>query len=95
MRRRSMIEVENGDACTGCLICEMACSFHHSLIFSRSQSSIRVNKSLSNPERGAQINISYGTEVGIPVCDLCEGEEYPLCIGLCPQNVYRLKGRES
>jgi Fe-S-cluster-containing hydrogenase component 2 len=90
-----MIEVENGYACTGCLICEMACSFHHSGIFSRSQSSLRINKSLSNPERGARINILYNTEAETPACDLCEGEEYPLCIGLCPQNVYRLRGVES
>ena len=32
-----MIIVENPEACTGCLICEMVCSFHHVRKFSRSQ----------------------------------------------------------
>jgi len=90
-----MIEVVKGDACTGCLICEMACSFHHSEIFSRSRSSIRISKSLSSHERGVQIKISYDKNAEVPGCDICEGEEAPLCIALCPQNVYTLKGGKS
>lgn len=86
-----MIMVENLEACTGCLICEMACSFHHIRQYSRSQSSVKVNKSIFNPEKRPQITIFYEKERSNPVCDLCHGEDSPLCIQLCPENVLVLK----
>ncbi len=83
-----MIRVENPRACTGCLICEMACSFHHVLRYSRSNSSIRVNISVFNPEEGARITIYYEKENQL-VCDLCIGEVSPLCIRFCPEKVLK------
>lgn len=89
-----MIIIENPDACTGCLICELACSFHHTRKYSRSHSSIRVNKSILNPEQGAKITI-YDTKQGVhPPCNLCKDEESPFCVQLCPEEVLTLKGRE-
>ena len=82
-----MISIKNPEACTGCLICEMACSFHHFRIFSRSQSSIRVNKSISNPEKVPQIFISYGGSERTPACDHCDNEDNQLCIEFCPQHI--------
>jgi Fe-S-cluster-containing hydrogenase component 2 len=90
-----MIVVENPDACTGCLLCEMACSFHHTGKYSRHGSSIRVNKSISSPEKGPQVTVSYGKETWNPVCNLCTGEDSPLCIRFCPENVLALEGVHS
>ncbi len=90
-----MILVENAEACTGCLICEMACSYHHIRKYSRSHSSIKVNKSIFNPEKGAEIILYYENDKWIPVCDLCKGEDSPLCIRFCPEDVFKAKrGRE-
>ena len=86
-----MVIVNNPDVCTGCLICEMACSFHHIRKYSRVHSSIRVNKSVFNPEKGAQIAIFCNEQDGNPICDLCDEEDSPFCIRFCPENVLSLK----
>ena len=86
-----MVIVNNPEVCTGCLICEMACSFHHIRKYSRKHSSIRVNKSVFSREKGAQITIFYNEKSGNPVCDLCGEEDSPLCIRFCPENVLTLK----
>lgn len=87
-----MILVENAEACTGCLICEMACSFHHIRKYSRSYSSIKINKSsIFNLEKRAEIIIYYKNDKGDPVCDLCKGEDSPLCIRFCPEDVFKAK----
>lgn len=86
-----MIIAEKPEACTGCLICEMACSFHHTRQYSRSQSSIRVNKSMFEPEKKPQITIFYEKEKSNRVCDLCRGEDSPLCIRMCPESVLVLE----
>ena len=92
-----MIEVKNPETCTGCLICEMACSFHHSRIFSRARSSIRVNKSISNPEKWIKISIANNEEEKwnplYNLCNNCNNEDYPFCVKFCPQNVYKFVRR--
>lgn len=90
-RSGGMIVVENPGACTACLLCEMACSFHHIRKYSRHHSSIRVNKSISSPEKGPQITIFYDKEKWNPVCNLCTAEDSPLCIRFCPENVLGLE----
>ena len=82
-----MIIVKNPKNCTRCLICELVCSFHHIRKYSRSQSSIKVNKSIFDQEKEPQISISYIEESGNRPCDLCNNEEAPLCIRFCPENV--------
>jgi Fe-S-cluster-containing hydrogenase component 2 len=86
-----MILVDNPEACTGCHICEMVCSSHHCGRFSISNASLRVSKSLFNPQKGAQIVINY-EDRNMPVCDQCQGEELPLCIAFCPEDVFKIKG---
>jgi len=86
-----MIIVENREACTGCLICEMVCSFHHIRRFSRSPSSIKVNKSIFDLRRGPQITIFYEETETNRACDLCNGEEDPLCIRFCPEHIFKLE----
>jgi len=87
-----MIIVENPNACTGCSICEMACSFHHFRKYSKNKSSIKVNKSIFN--KGALINIVYKKQ-GRPGCDFCKGEKSPLCILFCPENVLQQRSGEN
>jgi len=86
-----MIIIENPDACTECLICEMVCSFHHIRKYSLSRSSIKVNKSILNRENGPKITIFYDKDKWSPVCDICNLEDSPLCIRFCPENVLKLK----
>ena len=88
-----MIIVKNPNACTGCLICEMACSFHHIRKYSRRHSSIRVKKSIFHPEQGPQITISYEKEGRDSICDHCDKEDSPLCIRFCPESVLKIEGR--
>ena len=71
-----MITVKKPEACTGCSICEMACSFHHIRQFSRSYSSIRVHKNLLYPGNNFQISISVQNSDWNPFCDLCNNEDF-------------------
>ncbi|NQU14177.1 MAG: hypothetical protein HQ561_08505 [Desulfobacteraceae bacterium] len=90
-----MIKIRRPETCVGCLICEMACSFHHTRTFSRSRSSITVNKDISSGRKKVQIAICHEKGNGFPMCDLCEGEDSKLCITLCPQNVFKLERRKA
>ena len=90
-----MIIIANPNACTGCLICEMVCSFHHIGKYSIAQSSIKVNKSILNSKQNPKITIFYEEDKWSPVCDICNLEDSPLCIRFCPENVLKLeKGME-
>ncbi len=88
-----MVNVLNPKLCTGCLICEMACSFHHSKRFSRSNSSIKVRKSIFNPEEGVKITILHKKGEASPACDFCRGEDYLQCVQSCPENVLKMEKR--
>lgn len=65
--------------CTGCLRCELACSFHHSrhISFQPERSSLRVNR--SNVDRS--IRIAFDDS-----CDGCAGERFALCVRACVFN---------
>jgi Fe-S-cluster-containing hydrogenase component 2 len=89
-----MIAIRNPENCTGCLLCEMVCSFHHTHKFSRSNTSIHVNKDVSSLEMKAEIEIFYEPGKGKPCCDACFGEEVALCLSFCPENLFKLE-RES
>jgi len=70
--------------CKGCLRCELACSFHNSghKLFSPALSSTRVTRDAENKT----ITLSIDS-----TCDLCAGEEFPLCVKAC---VFGARGRE-
>jgi len=91
MKTDNIILASNPTVCTGCLICEMICSFHHIRRFSRSHSSITVKKSLGNPEKGVQISICRDKDLSTAFCDRCNGENSPLCVQYCPENVFTLE----
>lgn len=66
--------VFNAKACYGCRTCEIACSFHHKRVFIPELSSIRVLNNYRNGE------IQWSAD---STCDLCEGEDQPLCVTYC------------
>jgi Fe-S-cluster-containing hydrogenase component 2 len=86
-----MIQVKNPGSCTGCLICEMVCSFHHVRQFSRTKTSIKVKKSIFNQEEKTHITISSNKQEENPLCDLCIHEGSPLCVKFCPENVLKFE----
>jgi len=66
----------NQERCTGCQACVLACSYHHSNVFSlTNKSSIEIFRNNQNGE----ININYNQAS----CDMCPDEEVPLCIQFC------------
>jgi Fe-S-cluster-containing hydrogenase component 2 len=64
----------NVEACTGCRMCELVCSFHHQQVFSPELSSIRVTRN----NRTAGIKLAIDSS-----CDRCQGEETIQCIKCC------------
>ncbi len=63
-------------SCGGCKTCEIACNFHHTGVFSFTNSSIRIlNK---NDEKGYYIEI-------LDSCDNCKNEKMPLCMQYCEE----------
>ena len=86
-----MIKVSRPELCTGCLICVMACSFHHTKRFSKSESSISVKKDIMKSNEVPKIHISYKKNITLKACDLCSDEKYPFCAFFCPQNVFKVE----
>ena len=66
------------DSCTCCRACEVACSFHFIDSFSPTHSAIRVARDNS----AGEVTITLR-----PTCDLCRGEEEPLCVSFCSPGV--------
>ena len=76
------------DKCTGCRTCEIACSYHHVMAFNRKISSIEVKRFV---EEGLYEPVIYKEAVARrKACDLCEGEEMPLCVKYCAVEAIRL-----
>jgi ferredoxin len=88
-RSEHMIYVFNSKDCTGCLICELVCSFHNSHQFSGNNSSIKVKKTLIDSEKGVEVLINF---VGDHACNHCVDERTPLCVQYCPEKVLRKEG---
>jgi len=62
----------DAEACCGCRICELVCSFHHKGVFSPDLSSIKVSRN----NRTAEVGLSIDS-----TCDLCKG--HSLCVEYC------------
>ena len=61
-------------ACTGCRMCELACSYHHRRVFSPESSSIRIDMDNRRGNIGITIDGS---------CDLCRQEPQAQCVRYC------------
>lgn len=66
----------NPSRCQGCRICEAACGFHHSehKAFDPSRSSTFISR--DNDTAVITMNVDS-------TCDLCDGEEFALCVKYC------------
>lgn len=62
--------------CTGCLCCELACSFHHSghTRFQPEISSIRIHR--SNVDKSIRMTLD-------DTCDGCASERSVMCVDAC------------
>lgn len=67
--------------CRGCNTCMLACSFHHSSVFSKELSSIKVRLDYIT----GSVNWMVSTS-----CDLCKCEKEILCIKHCPYDCLSL-----
>lgn len=66
--------VIKSEACYGCRMCELICSFHHTGAFAPEASSIKI----FNRFRTGEISQSIDS-----TCDSCQGETQPLCVKYC------------
>lgn len=67
-------------ACYGCRSCELACSYHRHRAFSPGGGAIQVRK---DNKTGL---IQWVRDSS---CDLCMGEDGPLCVRFCPYEALR------
>ena len=67
--------------CGGCRTCEIACSYHHKKVFSRSLSSMEVKERLEVP--GFEVSFYLASTNNHLACDGCKGEDEPLCLKYC------------
>jgi len=73
--------------CTGCRVCELACSLHHNKAFNPSLSSIEV----VTINGGFDVKIYTQSKDGRFVCDGCKGLDEKLCIKYCKMEKEGLK----
>lgn len=80
----------DAEKCCGCRTCEVMCTFHHKKVFGRKASSIQVKRL----ERKGEFEIIIHDTKKNPhlACDLCEGEDMPLCVKSCPTKAITLTG---
>ena len=87
--------------CTGCMSCEIACSYHHKKVFAPGISSIEIHK---HGEKEESISIklhkavskmvskgSTGKDGHLP-CDHCQGESEPMCVRYCASGALSATG---
>ena len=69
------------DRCTGCRACELACSYHFARLFDKKISSVQVTRSFDEGKIGVRIHKASAQRRR--ACDLCVGEQMPLCAKYC------------
>ena len=78
------------DKCTGCKICEIACSFLYESVFSPNSSRIHI---LTLEQKGLDVPV-VDQQCDVPACEeKCHGE--PVCVELCPTDAITLTDSDS
>ena len=72
----------NSELCTGCRLCEVACSFHHHRTFDPEVSSIKIY----HDDNKGTISITIHS-----TCDQCQEEKEPLCVTFCDRDALDIK----
>jgi len=78
------------EKCTACMLCVLACSYHHSKKFDRKNSNIEVN--VFKKEREINILFNKMKNEERQACDYCEGEKEPLCVKYCIPKAINFSG---
>ena len=74
----------DSNLCSGCRVCELACSFHHRGAFAPDDSSVQIVNDYLQGE--TQISVDS-------TCDLCKGEEQAVCVKYCLEGALKV-GRD-
>lgn len=83
-----MVSVKDDESCTACRICELVCTYHLGGSFGLGHAGIRVTSS----GRGTrEIWIHHTPGDPDSLCDECRGEEKPLCVMFCPNEILQEK----
>ena len=75
-------KIDNSELCTGCRLCEVACSFHHCRTFDPEASSIKIYRD----DNKGTISITI-----LSTCDQCHNEAEPLCVTFCDRDALGIK----
>jgi hypothetical protein len=66
----------------------VACSYHHSGVYSKKNSSIKIRR--IEREGNFEIKINNSGDK-MPICDQCRCETSPLCVRFCVPNALQLE----
>lgn len=83
--------VVHPEKCSGCRVCEVLCSFHHTRAFGRKMSSIIVKREERKGEFRIVITHENAGENGRPSCNFCVDEEEALCVRFCSTDTLDLQ----
>lgn len=75
--------VVHPERCSGCRMCEVLCSFHHTRAFGRKRSSILVKREERKGEFRIVVTHENVGKNGPPSCNFCIDEEEALCVKFC------------
>ena len=79
------------ERCTGCRVCELVCSYHFTGAFGRKAGAIEVSR--DEPKAEFVPIIRKKPKKLQRACDLCEGEETPLCVKYCVVGAVQVMGQ--
>lgn len=79
------VKVIDPALCTGCMACELACSFHHLTSYAPARSSIEVIRNEKTGE--AKITVYSSNQNDHIACDSCKNEKEKMCVKYCVRRV--------
>ena len=73
----------DSNLCSGCRVCELACSFHHRGAFAPEESSVKIVNDYLHGETQVSVDST---------CDLCKGEDQAFCVKYCLEGALQMGG---